>query len=79
MTLTFPAIVEGGRLRPVGDVSLPEGTELIVTVTTSTPARTPRKPAELLAEIAALPVEGSPDADVSIAHDRELYGKATEK
>ncbi len=74
MTLTFPAIVEEGRLRPVGAVSLPEGTELLVTVTT--PERGHRRPAELLAEIAALPVQGSPAADVSVEHDRELYGKA---
>lgn len=72
MTLTFPAIVEHGCLRPVDGIDLPEGTEVVVTVI----GRSIRRPADLLAEIAALPVQGSPEADVSVEHDRELYGRA---
>lgn len=72
MTLTFPAIVEEGRLRPVSDVSLPEGAKVIVTI--SSEERPKRDPAAILARIAALPLQGTPTPDAATNHDRYIYG-----
>ena len=47
----------------------------------SNDSRSPKKktPAELLAEIAALPLEGNGEKFSNRDHDRILYGKANEK
>lgn len=74
MTLTFSAVVEkDGRLRPINCVPLPEGTEVAVTVEVEQKPPTARRPAEVLAEIAALPLQGTPDPNASVEHDRAVF------
>ena len=88
MTVTVAAVYEGGILRLKEPLALPEGTEVKVTVMkpipqptapdeTSTPKLTP---AEIVARIAALPIE-STDAEPFSGrdHDRILYGEDTSR
>ncbi len=58
MNLTVEAIYEEGVLKLTQPLALPEGTHVSVVITpTETPSAT-KTPAEILAEIAALPLEG---------------------
>lgn len=76
MTLTFAAVVEkDGRIRPLTSVDLAEGTEVAVTVDFEPMPVSTRRPAEILAAIATLPLQGPPDPRASIDHDQILYGR----
>lgn len=70
---TIAAVFENGVLRPQQPVTLEEGETVDLLVL----PRPKRRPAEILAEIAALPSEGKNDGvqDVSENHDRYLYGE----
>lgn len=59
MTKEIEAIYEHGIIRPLQPLELPEGTRLDVIVITHEQAKTNGNAAEVLAEIAALPLEGS--------------------
>ena len=72
MTQVVQAIYERGTLRLVEAVDLEEGAHVEVTISTET-TDGDRLPSEILAEIAALPMEGNGDFSGK-DHDRELYG-----
>ncbi len=73
MTTTIEAVYENGVLRPLTPLALPEGQRVHVSVASDGMARG-ENAASLLAEIAALPVEGSGDPLTSRCHDQVLYG-----
>ena len=74
MTAHFTAIYEHGLLKPTVPISLDEGSqvEVIIISKSATPDR--RTPAEILAEIAALPTAGG-DPCTGRDHDKVLYGE----
>ncbi len=74
MTAHFTAVFDGGVLRPTAPVQLNEGQQVEVIVIQPPAAADRREPAEILSEIAALPLE--PDGLVFSGrdHDRILYG-----
>lgn len=85
MTMTIDAVYEAGRFRPVqpgdlADLDLPEGKQVRLTVdpedaaNTLAPSPDPRRVAEILAEIAALPMEPGGKVFSGTDHDRILYG-----
>ena len=76
MTTTVAAIYEQGILRLAHTIPLAEGTRVEVTVNVLEPVSIARSPAELLAAIAALPLEGKGPECTSIDHDAILYGEA---
>ena len=59
MKTTVEAIYEHGVLRLMEPITLPDGTHVEVTVTAKEPVREERTPAEILAAIAAMPMEAS--------------------
>ena len=75
MSLHCTAVVEGGVLRPREPVDLEEGArvELIILQPSNGAGR--RSPAEILAEIAALPMEPGGREFSGRDHDQVLYGK----
>jgi predicted DNA-binding antitoxin AbrB/MazE fold protein len=75
MTKEIEAIYERGIIRPVKPLDLPEGSLLDVIVITHEKARTKGSAAGILAEIAALPLEGVSDAFSGQDHDSILYPK----
>ena len=75
MTKEIEAIYENGIIRPVKPLELPEGSRLDVIVISHEKPRTNGNSASILAEIAALPLEGASD-DFSVRdHDSILYPK----
>jgi len=74
MSKQIPAIYEKGLIRPLGPVALAEGEELDVVLLPRS-KRTHQHPASILADIAALPLEGEPDAFSGADHDQVLYPK----
>jgi predicted DNA-binding antitoxin AbrB/MazE fold protein len=58
MTITVKAIYEHGVLRPIEPIFLVEGTRVEVTVIVPASETTEKTPAEILAAIAAMPIEG---------------------
>ena len=74
MTTRIEAIYEHGVLRPLTPLALSEGQKVQVVVATQDSAK-PRSVSSILAEIAAMPVEGSGDPFTSRDHDRVLYGE----
>jgi predicted DNA-binding antitoxin AbrB/MazE fold protein len=56
MTISIEAIYEQGVLRLIQPIPLAEGTRVEITI--ATPVSTRPFPAQILAEIAALPLEG---------------------
>lgn len=79
MTTTVEAVYESGVLRPLSPLELEEGERVAVTVAPSRLPEPPpakpsaRTPAEILAEIAALPMEPGPEFN-GTDHDKVLYG-----
>ena len=77
MTTQLAAVYEQGVLRPLQPLDWAEGTRVEITVVSATPARTPY---EILAAIAALPLEVTREECAGREHDRFLYGaQATEE
>lgn len=74
MATTVEAVYEGGVLRPVEPLSLPEGARVEVIIIVREAAEERRTPADILAAIAALPMEPGGEAFSGRDHDRILYG-----
>ena len=75
ITKEIEAVYEQGMIRPLQPLELPEGARLDVIVITHEQPRTNGNTAEVLAEIAALPLEGSTDAFAGRDHDSVLYSE----
>jgi len=75
MTKEIEAVYEQGLIRPLQPLDLPEGSRLDVIVITHDQPQMTSKAAEMIAEIAALPLEGSTDAFSGREHDSILYPK----
>mgnify|MGYP001770265680 CR=1 FL=1 len=73
MTFTLQAIYEQGMLRLMQPVDLPEGTSVKVIITANDSTQEEKNPADILAQIAALPLEGDPENFSGRDHDRILY------
>jgi predicted DNA-binding antitoxin AbrB/MazE fold protein len=75
MTKEIEAIYERGIIRPVEPLELPEGTRLDVIIVTHEKPRRNGNAADILAEIAALPLEGKSEPFSGREHDSILYPK----
>jgi predicted DNA-binding antitoxin AbrB/MazE fold protein len=75
MTTRFRAVFENGLLRPTTPISLVDGTQVEVVVIQCRQPESPSNPAQILAEIAALPEEASEKDFAGRDHDRILYGE----
>ncbi|MCY7377193.1 MAG: antitoxin family protein [Pyrinomonadaceae bacterium] len=75
MSQTVSAVYENGTLILDEPLAVPEGVKVEIFVLSPKDERQGKTPAELLAEIAALPMEGRTDRFSSIDHDKILYGK----
>lgn len=75
MTKEIEAVYEHGVIRPLQPLELPEGSKLDLVVITHEQDQTNGKAAEIIAEIAALPLEGSDDSFSGRDHDSVLYPK----
>lgn len=75
MTKEIEAIYERGVIRPVKPLDLPEGSRLDVVLISHDKPRANGNAAGILAEIAALPLEGASDAFSGREHDSVLYPK----
>jgi predicted DNA-binding antitoxin AbrB/MazE fold protein len=73
MTKEIEAVYEQGIIRPLQPLELPEGARLDLIVITHEQPKPNRNTAKILAEIAALPLEGSSDAFAGREHDSILY------
>jgi predicted DNA-binding antitoxin AbrB/MazE fold protein len=73
MTTTVEAIYEQGVLRLKEPISLAEGAEVEVIVISREPAVGEPRPAEILAAIATLPLEGEEGKFSGRNHDSILY------
>jgi predicted DNA-binding antitoxin AbrB/MazE fold protein len=73
MTFTLQAIYEQGMLRLMQPVDLPEGTSVKVIITPNDSTQEEKNPADILAQIAALPLESEPENFAGRDHDRILY------
>jgi predicted DNA-binding antitoxin AbrB/MazE fold protein len=75
MTKEIEAVYEQGMIRPLEPLELPEGARLDVIVITHEHPETNGKTAEIIAEIAALSLEGSSEDFEGREHDSILYPK----
>jgi predicted DNA-binding antitoxin AbrB/MazE fold protein len=74
MTKEMEAIYEGGVLRPLEQLDLPEGSRLeVILISRDRSGDGNRTAASVLAEIAALPLEGPPAPFSGADHDSVLY------
>jgi predicted DNA-binding antitoxin AbrB/MazE fold protein len=73
MTKQVEAVYEQGRLRPLEPLELPEGARLRIFFVASEVETAQQVPAEILAEIAGLPLEGESDGFSGRDHDSVLY------
>ena len=74
MTTTVEAIYEQGVLRLIQPLSLAEGTRVDIIVMTREPTAEGRTPADILAAIAAMPMEVGGEEFSGRDHDKILYG-----
>jgi predicted DNA-binding antitoxin AbrB/MazE fold protein len=74
MTIHCTAIYENGVLRPLAPTGLMSGEKVEVIIVSERRNPAQRTPADILAAIAAMPVEGSGDPFTSRDHDKVLYG-----
>jgi len=74
MTTTVKAIYAQGMLRLIQPLSLAEGTRVEVIVITQELTAEGRTPADILATIAALPMEAGGKEFSGRDHDKILYG-----
>ncbi len=75
MTKEIEAIYERGIIRPLKPLELPEGARLDVIVIIHEKPRANGNAAGILAEIAALPLEGATGSFGGREHDSILYPK----
>ena len=74
MTATIEAIYEQGVLRLLQPLSLADGTRVEIIVITQELTAEDRTPADILAAIAALPMEADGEEFSGRDHDKILYG-----
>lgn len=74
MTTTVEAIYEQGVLRLIQPLSLAEGTRVEIIVIMREPTAEGRTPTDILAAIAALPMEAGGEEFSGRDHDKILYG-----
>ena len=79
MSRTISAVYENGTLILDEPLSVSNGVKVEVIVLPVKNDARDKTPAELLAEIAALPMEGNGEKFSNRDHDRILYGKEREK
>jgi predicted DNA-binding antitoxin AbrB/MazE fold protein len=75
MTKEIEAVYEQGMIRPLQPLELPEGARLDLIVITHEQPKANGNTAEIIAEIASLPLESSGDAFPGREHDSILYPK----
>jgi predicted DNA-binding antitoxin AbrB/MazE fold protein len=75
MMKQIEAVYDKGMIRPLQPLDLPEGSRLNVIVISNEEPQTASKIVEILAEIAALPLEGLTDGVLGREHDSILYSK----
>lgn len=73
MTKLIEAIYEQGVLRPLEPLQIPEGARLDIILITREKMSAEQRPADILAEIAALPEEGATDQFSGRDHHSILY------
>ena len=73
MTKEIEAVYEQGMIRPLQPLELPEGARLDLIVITHEEPKTNGNAAEIIAEIAALPLESASDGFAGREHDSVLY------
>lgn len=73
MTFTSPAIYQQGMLQLMQPIDLPEGTSVKVIITVDDSTQESENLADVLAQIAALPLEGDRENFSGRDHDRILY------
>ena len=73
MTKEIEAVYEQGMIRPLEPLELPEGARLDLIVITHEQPKANGNAAEILAEISALPLEGTNDDFAGREHDSILY------
>lgn len=73
MTKTITAIYEKGVLRLTQPIELPEGTSIEIIMIPKLSHSPKRNPADILEEIAALPLENNKDIFSGRDHDQVLY------
>lgn len=76
MTTKLEAIYEHGVLKPIQPVSLAEGTRVEVILITPDVEPGANPVADMLAEIASLPLEGGTEPFSGAEHDKILYPKS---
>ena len=76
MTKEIEAVYEQGMIRPLEPLELPEGARIDLIVITHEQPKTNGNAAQIIAEIAALPLEGATDDNsAGREHDSILYPK----
>lgn len=75
MSQTISAIYENGVLRLEKPLAVSEGAKVEILIVISKDEKQLKTPAELLAELAALPIEGKTDKFSGRDHDKILYGE----
>ena len=73
MTKQIEAVYKDGVFHPTQPINVPEGEHLQLIVITRKQAQPNGNAAALLAEIAALPIEGETDSFAGRDHDTILY------
>ncbi|XGB38876.1 MAG: antitoxin family protein [Cyanobacteria bacterium LVE1205-1] len=74
MSLTIEAIYEAGVLKPIQPIELADGTHVSLIITDTLENNSEQSPAEMLAAIASLPLEGAEQGFSNQDHDQLLYG-----
>lgn len=68
--MTLEAVYEGGMLRLLQPIDLPEGTRVEITL-----VKNKKTPADILAAIASLPLESDRDEFSGRDHDKIIYSE----
>lgn len=79
MTIAVEAVYEQGILRLLQPIPLAEGTRVEVIVIPNASKPTHKTPAQILAAIAAMPLEGSSEEFSGRDHDGILYSEQNTK
>ncbi|MGI8640415.1 MAG: antitoxin AF2212-like protein [Pyrinomonadaceae bacterium] len=75
MSQTISAVYENGTLILDKPLAVSEGVKVQVIILTPQDEEQDKTPAEILAELAALPIEGKTDKFSGRDHDKVLYGE----
>lgn len=75
MSQTISAVYKNGKLILDEPLAVSEGAKVEIIIVISKDEKQIKTPAEILAELAALPVEGKTDKFSGRNHDKILYGE----